>query len=333
MSMMMMNDYTLESATDSCYALFKCLHDLRAGARPAAAITSSNGGDNGDATVPLVLVVDVLGAPGTPLHSFMTFQCGVNVDALCAEMLPPSLSSAAPSSSSASLASGFKRMPWRGNGATTSAASSSGADECELRVKSDEFRVIVRILCTAAARHAAPQTVVELLQVSLSQAVATATVQTARDVRSIVASSSSSLPVVTMATAAPTSSSPRRHDHHHHDDDGSSAMPFQVDPEYVQHLADLVTHRDAVRGDTPARILECYDAALREANLPPMSRAAASLWHYALDARTAVGGMDLRTRGELLGAALEGIGRELFPLVESAHVQAALALQLIMGRV
>ncbi len=192
------------------------------------------------------------------------------------------------------------------------------ASSSALRVTKTEFDVVVRIISSAACGTAAaamtPERVLDLMLVSTTLFAAGVASELAASVKQSVAAAAEA------NRNAMTSSAINAHG-------GMSSFvgvetpAFVVDRRWIARLADAIDSPNFGSAPAEEQILTA---------LPGLSREAQNLWRYALASRREFGGMDLQQRGELIGAALEMSGEELFPTMRSIHAAAAACLARVM---
>ena len=277
--------------------------------------------------LPLNALLAILQERDTPFYTFMTAECAVSLIKLCSQFVPQK---------------------------STNAADSSNNSEIGL----DEFTVIVKILCSAAGgigekENSRSRKVLALLHVTISHSVAAAALELASDVKKSVYScagnfsSDSHTSIVagnlmnsSMIMNDTTDHQHLRQQHQQHssfltsvgggNSQENTSTTFDVDLDFVRNVSNFIDHHGTKT--TVEKVIQRLEKVKKENNnkILVLGKEAVNLWKYAFDTRSSVGGMTEETRQDLIGAALEVSGREMFPSVSSTHVAAELTFQKIL---
>lgn len=249
--------------SESCFAILLSLRD------PTAIATH---GDS-EPKVLLQLLISIVLHQDLPFYHFMNKGCGVDVTAICRDILYSSVQSSA------------------------------------MQINFSEFSVIVRIFCAAAAAAVAPeQVVVEQLIIAISLFAAGVVKELAATIRD---DNNKMRQQQERATAA-VAETPR----------------FIVSPAFIARVQHFIDSHSHSHHGNDGELAEIILSKLLQAKAA-LSREAQNMWKYALASRREFGGMDSEQRAELVAAALEMSGDEIFPHMASVHAAARACLALI----
>lgn len=306
--------------------------------------------------ISLSALLMILEQRDTPFHSFMTNQCGVNVTSLCHQFIPPQENVTSYNNNQTALQIGEKELEviFRIFVSAAVAATNnnnnnlSGATGATVEQLCDLLHVTISMAVADAALELIRETK-KIIHSTVSSTSAAAVGPTtfhlsnsrhhADDAqqdqyyyspnRSLFATDKLTNNNLVNYNSTSGSSfdnnnnfTPTKNTSFANQNTSSASTAFDVDFEFVRKVnRHIQTFGSSV---TCQKILKVLEKEKK------MGKESINLWNYALDTREGLGGMDETTRQDLIGAALEVTGRELYPAVASTHVAAELVFRKIV---